>query len=87
MSCVRKIHPAISMRDYEYNMEKYITHMTMEEIGIFALAFFKTKTSILNQKLLVYTMNRVVEEIDSIHQITLTAIAKVSILSRLKYYI
>lgn len=79
MSCVRKLHPHISMREYEHYLQKHITHLSIEEIGIFALAFFKTQTSILNDKLLQYTMQRVVEEIHTIPEVTLSAISKVSV--------
>lgn len=85
MSCVRKLHPAISIRDYEHYVQKHITHFSIEEIGILALAFFKTKMSILNKKILMYMMHRVLEEIDSIHPITLTAITKVSSIQ--KYFV
>lgn len=78
MSCVRKIHPAISMREYEYYIQKHVTHLTIEEIAIYALAFFKTQTIILNEKLLLYTMQRVAQEVNTIKEISLTAIVKVS---------
>lgn len=79
MSCTRKLHPQISMRHYEYYLQKHITHLTIGEIGIFTLACFKTQTTILHEKLLLYIMQRVIEEIKTVPEATLTAICKVSI--------
>ncbi|KAG8244010.1 mitochondrial RNA processing [Homalodisca vitripennis] len=76
MSCVRKLHPAISLREYEHFIQKHITQLSIEEIGIFSVAFFKTKTPILNTKILMYIMQRVIEEMDAIQEITLTGINK-----------
>uniref|UniRef100_A0A1B6F893 RAP domain-containing protein n=1 Tax=Cuerna arida TaxID=1464854 RepID=A0A1B6F893_9HEMI len=76
MSCTRKLHPAISLREYEHFIQKHITQLSVEEIAIFSVAFFKTKTPILNTKILLYIMQRVIEEMDTIPEITLTGINK-----------
>ncbi|XP_054277867.1 FAST kinase domain-containing protein 5, mitochondrial [Macrosteles quadrilineatus] len=77
ISIKRKISAQIALREYEHFIQQYITKLSIEEIGIFCLAFFRNKTSILNKKVLMYIMQRTVKETDTIDSICLAAIAKV----------
>jgi hypothetical protein len=85
ISVKRRNSSGIAIREYEYYIQQYITKLSIEEIGIFAIAFFKTKTPILNKKILMYIMQRTVQEVDTIETIPLAAIAKVSLNNFLLY--
>lgn len=77
MNTARKISPATSMFEFEYMLEQHLDKLSVEEIGVAATGFFKSKSRIKSLSLLMAIMNRVIENIDNIPDITLAAILKV----------
>ncbi|XP_067002215.2 FAST kinase domain-containing protein 5, mitochondrial [Anabrus simplex] len=77
MNACRKIHPNISMYEFEYSFEQCIDKLTLEEISIMSMGFFKTQTKIKSSNLLYKILERTMSEVDSIKDITLSAILKI----------
>ncbi|XP_055844605.1 uncharacterized protein LOC129910997 [Episyrphus balteatus] len=69
--------PVIEMFDYEVNFFKLIDGMSIDEIGVMSMGFFKTQTPIRNPELLNKIIQRTMESAGTIKDITLVAILKI----------
>lgn len=78
---VRRKH--FSMFDFECRLKKCISELSLDELAIVSMAFFKTETSIKDTFLLSHMLNRLVEQTSTVHEITLTAILKVSLIPKI----
>lgn len=67
------------MYNFEYKMENFIKEITLEEIGVALLGFFKTHTSLKNENLVKYIIDRTIDEIGRVPEITLASILKVNL--------
>lgn len=67
-----------SMFDFECRLEQCISELSLDELAIVSMAFFKTETSIKGTFILSHMLNKLLEQSSSVHEITLTAILKVS---------
>lgn len=76
MNTARKISPVTSMFEFEYMLEQYVDKLSLEELGVAATGFFKSKNRIKSSGLLMTIINRVIKDIDNIPDITLAAIVK-----------
>ncbi|XP_075154840.1 FAST kinase domain-containing protein 5, mitochondrial isoform X2 [Haematobia irritans] len=65
------------MFDFEANLAKCVKDMTLEELGVMSMGFFKTQTPIRNADLLTYIYERLMCELDRVDDITFVAILKV----------
>lgn len=63
--------------DYQYAVERVVHAMTADELAIVAMGFFKTKTKIKPFKILEAMCNKIIQEHDKMHEITLAALLKV----------
>lgn len=77
LNVYRRWHPEINKYDFEYSLEKCFEELTLDEIGIFAMGFFKTQAKIRNPVLLSEIMARTTSEISDVHDVTLAAILKI----------
>lgn len=73
----RKFPPHISVYDFEYSLENCLDQLTLDDLGILAMGFFKSKKPIRSQNLLTELMRRIINSVNTIHEITLTALLKV----------
>lgn len=71
---VRK--PVFEMFDYEVAFNNLINEMTLNEISVMAMGFFKTKTPIRNSELIEKIFRRLLLELDIVEDITLVNILK-----------
>lgn len=67
-----------SMFDIEVRFNHYFDELSIDEIGVICIGFFKTETRIHNSKLLEKIYRRTIDSIDDIKGITLVNILKVS---------
>lgn len=67
-----------SMFDIEVRFIHYFDELSIDEIGVICIGFFKTETRIHNSKLLEKIYRRTIDSIDDIKGITLVNILKVS---------
>lgn len=63
--------------EYEYALEKEINNMSIDEIAVVAMGYFKSKTKIKLTTVLETMIQRVKEHTKDIHEISLAAIIKV----------
>lgn len=73
----RKFPPHISVYDFEYSLQNCLDQLTLDELGILAMGFFKSEKPIRSQTLLTELMRRIINSVDTIHEITLAALLKV----------
>lgn len=73
----RKFPPHISVYDFEYSLQNCLDQLTLDDLGILAMGFFKSKKPIRSQTLLTELMRRIIHSVDTIHEITLAALLKV----------
>ena len=73
----RKIPDVVSLYDIEYSLEKCYDQLSIDEISIFAMGFFKSETSIKSQNLVLGIMREVMDKAEVISDIALTALLKV----------
>lgn len=73
----RKFPPRISVYDFEYSLAKCLDQLTVDELGILAMGFFKSEKPITSQTLLTELIRRIMSSVDTIHEITLAALLKV----------
>lgn len=73
----RKFPPHISVYDFEYSLQNCLDQLTLDDLGILAMGFFKSKKPIRSQTLLIELMRRIINSVDTIHEITLAALLKV----------
>nr|XP_018908530.1 PREDICTED: FAST kinase domain-containing protein 5, mitochondrial [Bemisia tabaci] len=69
-------HPSVNMMEAEWKMYKEIDQFTIHELGIICLGFFKSQTTIKEPKLVEAIIDRLAENIDIVHDFTVTAILK-----------
>ncbi|XP_064555680.1 FAST kinase domain-containing protein 5, mitochondrial [Drosophila montana] len=69
--------PVFEMFDFEQNLAQCVHQMTLQELGIMAMGFFKTQTPIRNPELLQQLYTRLEAQLDSVEDITLVALLKV----------
>ncbi|XP_073832851.1 FAST kinase domain-containing protein 5, mitochondrial isoform X2 [Musca autumnalis] len=65
------------MFDFEVNLAKCAKDMTLGELGVMSMGFFKTQTPIRNPELVNYIYERLMNELDTVDEITFVAILKV----------
>lgn len=70
----------IDMMKFEINFAESIDHLSIDEIGIVGMGFFKTQTKFVNLSLVTNIYKRTIAELKTISDITL-----VSILKNLRY--
>jgi hypothetical protein len=73
----RKFPPHISVYDFEYSLQNCLDELTLDDLGILAMGFFKSEKPIRSQTLLTDIMRRIINAVDTIHEITLAALLKV----------
>lgn len=66
----------INMYELEYQLERYINELSINELAIAALGFFKTGTRIRNIIFLEEIMKKTIAEIDAIDSVSIGAIIK-----------
>ncbi|XP_017154693.1 FAST kinase domain-containing protein 5, mitochondrial [Drosophila miranda] len=69
--------PVFEMFDFEMNLARCIDQMTLQELGVMAMGFFKTQTQIRNPELLDQLFARLTRELDTVEDITLVSLLKV----------
>ncbi|KAM8720716.1 hypothetical protein ACLKA7_006712 [Drosophila subpalustris] len=69
--------PVFEMFDFEWNLANCVQEMTLQELGVMAMGFFKTQTPIRNPELLQHIYTRLEAQLDSVEDITLVALLKV----------
>ncbi|XP_016990951.2 FAST kinase domain-containing protein 5, mitochondrial [Drosophila rhopaloa] len=65
------------MFDFELNLARCVDQMTLGELGVMAMGFFKTQTPIRNPELLAQIYQRLGSELDTVEDIALVALLKV----------
>ncbi|XP_012063545.1 PREDICTED: FAST kinase domain-containing protein 5, partial [Atta cephalotes] len=68
--------PSINMYELEYHLEQCKDELSINELGIAALGFFKTSTKIKNTDFLNYILQRSAAEINEIHSVSIASIIK-----------
>lgn len=77
MNTARRISPATSMFEFEHMLEQHVDKLSLEELGVAATGFFKSKNRIKSISLLINIIDRIINNIDNIPDITLAALVKV----------
>ncbi|XP_049958925.1 FAST kinase domain-containing protein 5, mitochondrial [Schistocerca serialis cubense] len=73
----RRWHPECIKYEFEYSVEKCFDELSLDEIGVFAMGFFKSQTKIRSHVLISEILARTTNELDNVHDITLAAILKI----------
>jgi len=68
--------PPINMYELEYRLEQCMDELSINEIAIAALGFFKTSTKIRNEDFLNHIIQRTIAEIDMVHTVSIGGIVK-----------
>jgi len=68
--------PSINMYELEYHLEQCKDELSINELGIAALGFFKTSTKIKSTDFLNYILQRSAAEINKIHSVSIASIIK-----------
>ncbi|KAI8035019.1 FAST kinase domain-containing protein 5, mitochondrial [Drosophila gunungcola] len=69
--------PVFEMFDFELNLARCVDQMTIGELGVMAMGFFKTQTPIRSPELLAQLYKRLANELDTVEDIALVALLKV----------
>ncbi|XP_062141547.1 FAST kinase domain-containing protein 5, mitochondrial [Drosophila sulfurigaster albostrigata] len=69
--------PVFEMFDFEHNLAHCVQQMTLPELGVMAMGFFKTQTPIRNPELLQQLFDRLEAQLDTVEDITLVALLKI----------
>ncbi|KAL7029788.1 hypothetical protein ACKWTF_006367 [Chironomus riparius] len=69
-------HKDVPMYYVESRLEKILDDLTIDELGIVCLAFFKTESKLINGALMNRIYRRVIDEIDDLKDITFANILK-----------
>ncbi|KAH8275996.1 hypothetical protein KR018_005945 [Drosophila ironensis] len=69
--------PVFEMFDFEVNLARCLPAMTLPELGVMAMGFFKTQTPIRSPDLLAQIYARLGEELETVEDIPLVALLKV----------
>lgn len=72
-ACRRKSVPF----ELEYCLERFINDITADEMGVIAMGYFKSQTKLKLVTVADAMCKRIIEERESIHEVTLAAILKV----------
>lgn len=62
--------------DFEIQFSKVFNELSIDEIGVACMGFFKSKTQIRSEDIVSRMIHRVTEEVDTVHEITLCSILK-----------
>lgn len=73
------------MFDFEANLAKCVDKMSLDELGVMSMGFFKTQTPIRNTELIAYLYKKLMSELHTVDDITFVAILKVSCPIHLRY--
>lgn len=65
------------MIDFEMNLKQIADQLTIDEIGVMSMGFFKTKTPLRDVRFIEYLYKRTIQEIDSVEDITLVSLLKI----------
>lgn len=68
--------PSVKMYEFEYQLEQCKDELSINELGIAALGFFKTSTKIRSSDFLNYIIQRAAAEINEIHTVSIASIVK-----------
>lgn len=66
------------MFEFEYMLEQHIDKLSVEELGVAATGFFKSKNRIKSVSLMIAIINKMIDNIDNIPDITQSSLLKVS---------
>lgn len=67
---------ALNMYEVEVILEQHLNDLSINELGIIAMGFFKSKTKIRNSALLKVIINRLICEINEVDNVSLAALLK-----------
>uniref|UniRef100_A0A1B6EGB2 RAP domain-containing protein n=1 Tax=Clastoptera arizonana TaxID=38151 RepID=A0A1B6EGB2_9HEMI len=76
MNASRKVYAGINMFEVETLLQKYIPELSIDEIGIAAAGFFKTKSKMHSVSCMNLIIKRLIDEHNICNDITVTAILK-----------
>ncbi|KMQ93667.1 fast kinase domain-containing protein 5 [Lasius niger] len=68
--------PPINMYELEYCLERCINDLSINELGIAALGFFKTGTQIRNVNFLIAIMKKIIAEVEIVDSVSIGALLK-----------
>lgn len=68
--------PPINMYEFEYRLEQCINDLSINELAIATLGFFKTSTKLRNPALVNYIIERTTAEIDIVDTVSIAGIIK-----------
>ncbi|KYN06823.1 PREDICTED: FAST kinase domain-containing protein 5, mitochondrial [Cyphomyrmex costatus] len=68
--------PPINMYEFEYQLEQCKEELSINELAIAALGFFKTSTKIRSANFLEYIIRRSIADITEIHSVSIASIIK-----------
>lgn len=68
--------PPINMYEIEYYLERCIHELSINEVAIAALGFFKTGTKIRNVDFLIEIMRKTINDVDSVDSVSIGALLK-----------
>lgn len=68
--------PVVEMIDFEVNMAHSIGRMSIDEIAVMCMGFFKTQSSIKNPVLITEIYLRLMKDLDTVHDISFANIVK-----------
>lgn len=75
--CNRKWHPGVNHFELENVLATMIYELSIEEVSIVALGFFKTNKKITNHNLLNALIMKLESRVDTLDSVSLTALLKV----------
>ncbi|XP_014224204.1 uncharacterized protein LOC106650599 isoform X1 [Trichogramma pretiosum] len=67
----------VNFKQFEYHVHKSVDRLTIEEIGIISMAYFRYETSLKHTNLLLHIMTALENNIDSVSEMSLAAILKI----------
>lgn len=70
--------PSLNMYEIEYRFDKVFDEYTADELGLFALGFFKSQTPLRDHRIVVKMQTKVLEAIDTVGDISFSAIMKMT---------
>ncbi|KAK8386176.1 hypothetical protein O3P69_010711 [Scylla paramamosain] len=72
----RKLEPFIIKKDIEKRISEVLTQISIEELGVIAMGFFKTQTFLKNERLVQGIVKKTQENLDCVSDASLCAILK-----------
>ncbi|XP_068225597.1 FAST kinase domain-containing protein 5, mitochondrial [Palaemon carinicauda] len=73
----RKLEPFIVMRELEKRLVEVLEHVSIEELGVIAMGFFKTQTFLKSEKLIEAIIDKTQENLEFVSDASLCAILKI----------